>query len=67
MTSRASNGTAGFVGACPPPGKTHHYEFTVFAMRKPVNLSSSSGAPESLKAIHDASVGSVTLTGRFAR
>jgi len=67
VTSRASNGTAGFVGACPPPGKTHHYEFTVFAMRKPVNLSSSSGAPESLKAIHDASVGSVTLTGRFAR
>lgn len=67
MTHPASNGTSGFVGACPPPGKTHHYEFTVFAMNKPVNLSSSVTAPNALQAIRDASVASVSLMGRFAR
>ena len=67
MTNQSSNGTAGFVGACPPPGKTHHYEFTVFALSKPVNLSSSIKAPDALQAIKDASVASVSLTGRFAR
>jgi Raf kinase inhibitor-like YbhB/YbcL family protein len=67
VTNQASNGTAGFVGACPPSGKTHHYEFTVFAMSKPVNLGSSVKAAEALAAIKSASVGSSTLTGRFAR
>ena len=67
VTNRASNGTVGFVGACPPQGKTHHYQFTVFAMSKPVTFSASVKVPESLQAIKGASVGSVTLTGRFAR
>jgi Raf kinase inhibitor-like YbhB/YbcL family protein len=67
VTNQASNGTAGFVGACPPPGRMHHYEFTVFAVSKPVNLSSSVKAADVLQVIKGASVGSVTLTGRFAR
>lgn len=67
VTNQASNGAAGFVGACPPTGKTHHYEFTVFAMGKPVNLGPSVKSPVALAAIKGASVGSVTLTGRFAR
>ena len=67
VTNRASNGSIGFVGACPPPGKTHHYQFTVFAMSKPVTFSASDRVPESLQAIKGASVGSVTITGRFAR
>ena len=67
VTNRASNGTVGFVGVCPPPGKTHRYEFTVFAMSKPVILGSSVKATEALAAIKSASVGSSTLTGRFAR
>lgn len=67
LNHQISNGTSGFVGACPPPGKTHHYEFTVFAMNKPVNLSSSTKAPDALQAIRDASVSSVSLLGRFAR
>jgi len=67
VTNRASNGTHGFVGVCPPQGKIHRYEFTVFAMSKPVTFSASTKAPQSLDAIKRASVGSVTLTGRFAR
>jgi len=67
VTNKASNGTLGFVGVCPPQGKTHRYAFTVYAISKPLTFSSSSKAPEALQAIKDASVGSVTLTGRFAR
>ena len=67
VTNPASNGTVGFVGVCPPQGKTHHYEFTVFAMSKPVTFATSVKVTEALQAIKGASVGSVTLTGRFAR
>ena len=67
VSNRASNGAAGFVGACPPQGRVHHYQFTVFAMNKQVNLSPSIKAPDALQTIKDASVASVSLTGRFAR
>jgi Raf kinase inhibitor-like YbhB/YbcL family protein len=67
VTNRASNGSVGFVGVCPPQGKTHHYQFTVFAMSKQVSFSASVKARQSLQAIQDAAVGSVTLTARFAR
>ena len=67
VTNRASNGSAGFVGACPPQGSVHHYEFTVFAMSRQVSVSASTTAQQSLQALESAAVGKVTLTGRFAR
>ena len=67
VTNRASNGTAGFVGLCPPQGKTHRYQFTVFAMGKPVSVTAKEKAPTMLQDIQAASVGSATLTGRFSR
>ena len=67
VTNRASNGSIGFVGMCPPQGKAHNYQFTVFAMGRQVAIPAAATADQSLKAIQDAAVGSVTLTGRFAR
>ena len=67
VTNRASNGSIGFVGVCPPQGKAHNYQFTVFAMGKQAAISAAATADQSLKAIQDAAVGSATLTGRFAR
>ena len=31
---RASDGKDHYVGPCPPPGKPHHYRFTVYALRR---------------------------------
>ena len=67
VTNRASNGTIGFVGVCPPQGKAHNYQFSVFAMGKQVAISPATTTDQTLKAIQDAAVGSVTITGRFAR
>ena len=67
VTNRSSNGSIGFVGVCPPQGKTHHYQFTVFALSKQVSFSPSAESQQSLQALQSAAVGSVILTGRFAR
>ena len=67
VTNRASNGSVGFVGVCPPQGKAHNYQFTVFAMGNQVAISTAATADQTLTAIQNAAVGSVTLTGRFAR
>jgi Raf kinase inhibitor-like YbhB/YbcL family protein len=67
IASRTSNGTSGFVGVCPPQGRVHRYQFTVYAEGKDVSLARTEAAWKSLQAIKGASVASVSLTGRFAR
>ena len=36
-------GSAGYYGPCPPPGKLHHYNFTLYALATPIELDP--GAP----------------------
>ncbi|HEX8807080.1 MAG TPA: YbhB/YbcL family Raf kinase inhibitor-like protein [Candidatus Aquilonibacter sp.] len=31
-TGRNDSGSIGYFGPCPPPGKLHHYEFTLYAL-----------------------------------
>ena len=33
VQSRTDFGTPGYGGPCPPPGKPHHYQFTVYALK----------------------------------
>jgi Raf kinase inhibitor-like YbhB/YbcL family protein len=39
----AGTGKAEYVGLCPPAGKVHHYQFTLSALRSPIDLPN--GAP----------------------
>ncbi len=67
VIGRASNGTVGFVGVCPPAGKIHHYTLTVYAVRRSLALQPGATATQALRAITAASVSSTTLSARSAR
>lgn len=65
VANRVSNTTLGYVGACPPPGKIHRYQFSVFALTAAPALSAS--AAQSLQSLHSAAISTLTLVGRYAR
>lgn len=61
-------GKAGYFGPCPPPGKVHHYEFTLFALDV-AHLESR--ATLDARGLHDEMAGHIlaqaTLTGTYKR
>jgi len=62
-------GTPGYVGPCPPPGKPHHYVFTLYAL----DIANVSGAdasttgPELTAALKGHVLAKATLTGLYGR
>jgi Raf kinase inhibitor-like YbhB/YbcL family protein len=54
-------------GPCPPPGKLHHYIFTLYALDTKLNLSADIDAITLEKAMNGHILGSTTLTGLFSR
>jgi Raf kinase inhibitor-like YbhB/YbcL family protein len=62
-----SNGTRGFVGACPPTGATHRYAFTVYAVRGNPQLPANANAAAALTEIAKHAVRHATLEARFGR
>jgi len=68
VQSRTDFGTAGYGGPCPPPGKPHHYIFTVYAL----DLDKLPAKPDSSPAfvgfnVHFHTLGKASLTGLFGR
>jgi Raf kinase inhibitor-like YbhB/YbcL family protein len=57
-----SAGDTGWTPPCPPSG-THHYRFTVYALRSPTGLEAGVGIDEALTAIDDAALARGRLTG----
>lgn len=60
-------GRAQYNGPCPPPGKPHHYIFTIYALDTKLNLPSRSNAEILKKAMQSHILGSATITGLFGR
>ncbi len=62
-------GSAGYYGPCPPPGKLHHYNFTLYALATPIELDG--GAPLDEAALRERMRGKIlaqtTLTGTLER
>jgi hypothetical protein len=61
--------TRAYGGPCPPPGKPHHYDFTLYALDVPT-VSGATGAttgPELVKLIEGHVLGKTTLTGMYGR
>ena len=59
-------GAIGYAGPCPPPGETHRYDFTLYAMDNNIDLSAGSTMTELNAAISDHILAQTTLTGTFA-
>lgn len=61
--------TRGYGGPCPPPGKPHHYVFTLYAldMAKVPGARGDTTGPELLKAIEGHILAKTSLTGLYGR
>jgi Raf kinase inhibitor-like YbhB/YbcL family protein len=59
----------GYGGPCPPPGKPHHYNFTLYALDAPTisGATSATTGPELVKLIEGHVLGKTVLTGLYGR
>lgn len=57
----------GYRGPCPPPGRDHHYTFTLYALGEAVTLEPGATKAELLEAAEGRILGRTELTGTFAR
>jgi Raf kinase inhibitor-like YbhB/YbcL family protein len=67
LQTRTDFGKPGYGGPCPPPGKPHHYTFTVFALKEPVKLDADASGAMAGFFIKQAAIGSAKLTATFGR
>ncbi len=61
-------GKTGYNGPCPPPGKPHHYRFTLYALDTAINLPAGVTTAEELEAAMTGHIiAESRLTGIFSR
>jgi Raf kinase inhibitor-like YbhB/YbcL family protein len=68
VQGRTDYGTVGYGGPCPPPGKPHHYNFRLYALKVP-KLEVPEGATAALIGfnVRAQSLGEAQLTGLYGR
>ena len=57
----------GYGGPCPPPGKVHHYRFTIYALDRPLDLPRGASRQQLLDAIKGHILAQGQLTGTYQR
>jgi len=62
-----SFGRMQYNGPCPPPGKPHHYIFTIYALNTQLNLPQGSDAETVKKAMEGHLIESAAVMGTFGR
>ncbi len=67
LIGKNSWGEANYRGPCPPPGKDHHYVFTLYALDRFLDLPTGATAPEIQDAIKDHILGQAQLIGIYRR
>ena len=61
-------GDHGYSGPCPPPGKPHHYVFTVYALDTALLPVSAAASPQdAVQAIKKHAIATATLTATYGR
>lgn len=60
-------GKVGFNGSCPPPGKPHHYHFTLYALDAALPLGPGATRDDVRKAMTGHVLGQAELIGLYAR
>ncbi len=66
VEGRNGFGRIGWGGPCPPSG-THHYRFTLTALKAPLGLSAGMTAAQARAAAQGKSLGQTVLTGTYHR
>jgi Raf kinase inhibitor-like YbhB/YbcL family protein len=68
VQGRTDYGSVGYGGPCPPPGKPHHYNFRLYALKVP-KLEMPEGASAALVAfnVRAQALGEAQLTGMYGR
>jgi Raf kinase inhibitor-like YbhB/YbcL family protein len=68
VQGRTDYGSVGYGGPCPPPGKPHHYNFRLYALKVP-KLEVPEGASAALVAfnVRAQALGEAQLTGMYGR
>ena len=67
VEGRSDFGGAGYRGPCPPPGRTHHYHFKVYAVDAMLALPGGASEPAFQAAIKGHVLASGELVGTFRR
>jgi Raf kinase inhibitor-like YbhB/YbcL family protein len=61
-------GRRGYGGPCPPPGHgTHHYQFTLYALREPIALADGATIAELRQAMEGKVLAEAVLVGTYER
>jgi Raf kinase inhibitor-like YbhB/YbcL family protein len=66
VQARNSAGHASYTGPCPPSG-THHYRFTVYALRARTGLSTGAPTDSALRAVRRLAIAQGRLVGTYSR
>jgi Raf kinase inhibitor-like YbhB/YbcL family protein len=68
IQSKTDFGKPGYGGACPPPGKPHHYVFAVYALKVATIGLKANASPAAVDAaIAQNSLGKATITALYGR
>ena len=67
VEARGSSGEVGYTGPCPPNHQTHHYRFTVYALRARSGVTAGASSSTALPAITTNALATGTLVARFGR
>jgi len=65
VVGQNADGQAQWAPACPPPGVTHTYQFTVYALPTPSGIEESTPAAEAEADVAAASTSAAVLTGAY--
>jgi len=65
--ARNGTGKASYQGPCPPAGKVHHYQFTLSALRSPIDLPNGADGAAVRSEIASAKIADGLLVGLYER
>jgi len=60
-------GRIGYAGPCPPPGRPHRYQFTLYALDQPLDLEAGVSKKQLLSAMQGHIITQGQLTGTYQR
>ena len=67
LQGRNDFGKIGYGGPCPPPGKAHHYHFTLYALDATLRLPAGAAKQNLLDAMRGHVLGQAQLVGTYQR
>ena len=67
IQGKNSSGKIGYMGPCPPAGKQHHYQFTVYALDGTLMLSPGASKQQVLSAMDGHVLGQAQLVGTYQK